>query len=157
MVDLHSHTDASDGSDAPFTLVDNALSAGVTALSITDHDTFAGYYAAKPYALSKGLDLLCGIELSTKYLGQTIHLLGYFPGAEPAAAFGEWLLILQTKQRVDLAPMILAVQRHVHEYVVDARSERLSRAGPVVDDLRQGRCVERREVALVARGQLDPQ
>lgn len=99
MVDLHSHTDASDGSDAPFTLVDNALSAGVTALSITDHDTFAGYYAAKPYALSKGLDLLCGIELSTKYLGQTIHLLGYFPRAEPAAAFGEWLLILQTKRR----------------------------------------------------------
>ena len=99
MVDLHSHTDASDGSDAPFELVDNALRAGVTALSITDHDTFAGYHAAKPYALSKGLDLVCGIELSTKYLGKTVHLLGYFPGVEPAAAFGTWLLILQEKRR----------------------------------------------------------
>lgn len=99
MVDLHSHTDASDGSDAPFELVDNALRAGVTALSITDHDTFAGYYAAKPYALAKGLDLLCGIELSTKYKEQTIHLLGYFPRAEPAAPFGDWLKILQTKRR----------------------------------------------------------
>jgi len=99
MVDLHSHTDASDGSDAPFELIDNALRAGVTALAITDHDTFAGYYAAKPYALSKGLDLLCGIELSTKYKSQTIHLLGYFPGVEPASAFGEWLLILQDKRR----------------------------------------------------------
>jgi len=99
MVDLHSHTDASDGSDAPFELIDNALRAGVTALAITDHDTFAGYYAAKPYALTKGLDLLCGIELSTKYKSQTIHLLGYFPGVEPASAFGEWLLILQDKRR----------------------------------------------------------
>lgn len=99
MVDLHSHTDASDGSDAPFELIDNALRAGVTALSITDHDTFAGYGAAKPYSSSKGLDLLCGIELSTKYMGQTVHLLGYFPGAAPAEAFGTWLLVLQEKRR----------------------------------------------------------
>ena len=99
MVDLHSHTDASDGSDAPSELIDNAIRAGLTALSITDHDTFAGYYAAKPYAAAKGLDLLCGIELSTKYKGQTVHLLGYFPHAEPAAIFEEWLLFLQVKRR----------------------------------------------------------
>jgi predicted metal-dependent phosphoesterase TrpH len=99
LIDLHSHTDASDGSDAPFELVDKALLAGVKALSITDHDTFAGYYAAKPYAQSKGLDLLCGIELSTKYLGQTVHLLGYFPGAAPAAEFEAWLSILQERRR----------------------------------------------------------
>jgi len=65
MVDLHSHTDASDGSDAPQELIDNALRAGVRSLSITDHDTFAGYFAARSYAASQGLDLLCGIELST--------------------------------------------------------------------------------------------
>lgn len=99
MVDLHSHTDASDGSDAPLDLIDNALRAGVRSLSITDHDTFAGYYAAREYAAEKGLDLLCGIELSTKYQGKTIHLLGYFPGAEPTAAFGDWLLSLQEKRR----------------------------------------------------------
>jgi hypothetical protein len=99
MVDLHSHTDASDGSDAPHELIDNALRAGVTALSITDHDTFAGYYAAREYAAEKGLDLLCGIELSTKYSGTTVHLLGYFPGAEPSAGFSTWLLDLQLKRR----------------------------------------------------------
>jgi predicted metal-dependent phosphoesterase TrpH len=99
MVDLHCHTDASDGSDTPSELIDNALRAGVTALSITDHDTFAGYYAAKPYADEKGLDLLCGIELSTKYQGQTVHLLGYFPGAAPAEAFTTWLLVLQERRR----------------------------------------------------------
>lgn len=99
MVDLHSHTDASDGSDAPLELIDNALRAGVTALSITDHDTFAGYFAARGYAAEKGLDLLCGIELSTKYEGKTVHLLGYFPGAEPSAEFAGWLVGLQEKRR----------------------------------------------------------
>jgi predicted metal-dependent phosphoesterase TrpH len=99
MVDLHSHTDASDGSDTPIELVDNALRAGVRSLSITDHDTLAGYWAAKEYAAERGLDLLCGIELSTKYRGKTVHLLGYFPGAEPAAGFETWLEDLQAKRR----------------------------------------------------------
>jgi len=99
MVDLHSHTDASDGSDSPIELVDNAVQAGVETLSITDHDTLAGYFSAKPYAAERGLDLLCGIELSTKYLGKTVHLLGYFPAAEPTAEFAEWLVELQDKRR----------------------------------------------------------
>ena len=99
MVDLHSHTDASDGSDAPQELIDNALRAGVRSLSITDHDTFAGYFAARTYAASQGLDLLCGIELSTKYEGKTVHLLGYFPGAEPSEEFSGWLVGLQDKRR----------------------------------------------------------
>ncbi|MFN0105568.1 MAG: PHP domain-containing protein [Bryobacteraceae bacterium] len=99
MVDLHSHTDASDGSDAPNELIDNALRGGLTALSITDHDTLAGYFAAAPYAAARGLDLLCGIELSTKYKGQTVHLLGYFPDSPPSAGFETWLLDLQEKRR----------------------------------------------------------
>lgn len=99
MVDLHSHTDASDGSDAPQELIDNALRAGVRSLSITDHDTFAGYFAARSYAASQGLDLLCGIELSTKYEGKTVHLLGYFPEAEPSEEFSGWLVGLQDKRR----------------------------------------------------------
>jgi predicted metal-dependent phosphoesterase TrpH len=80
-------------------LIDNAVRAGLTALSITDHDTFAGYYAAREYAARQGLDLLCGIELSTKYEGKTVHLLGYFPAAEPSADFSAWLLELQVKRR----------------------------------------------------------
>jgi predicted metal-dependent phosphoesterase TrpH len=71
----------------------------VRSLSITDHDTLAGYRAAKPYAAAQGLDLLCGIELSTKYRGKTVHLLGYFPGAEPTAEFETWLTDLQEKRR----------------------------------------------------------
>lgn len=119
MVDLHSHTDASDGSDTPFELVDNALAAGVRSISITDHDTLAGYRIAKPYAAERGLDLLCGIELSTKHLGTTVHLLGYFPGAEPSAAFEDWLLELQAKRRERNVRLVGNLQRVGVDITVD--------------------------------------
>jgi predicted metal-dependent phosphoesterase TrpH len=71
----------------------------VHALSITDHDTLAGYDAALPYARERGLDLLCGIELSTKFKNKTVHLLGYFPRKDPGEEFRNWLLSLQSKRR----------------------------------------------------------
>lgn len=91
MIDLHSHTDKSDGTFTPAELVDEAVRVGLTALSITDHDTFTGYDAAVPYAREAGLELICGIELSTKYQGATLHLLGYFPGRLPSQDLRDWL------------------------------------------------------------------
>jgi 3',5'-nucleoside bisphosphate phosphatase len=119
LIDLHSHTDASDGSDAPCALIDNALAAGLTALAITDHDTLAGYEAAAPYALSQGLDLLCGIELSTKYKGKTVHLLGYFPSAAPTEEFREWLLLLQEKRRDRNRRLAISLQAHGVEITLE--------------------------------------
>jgi 3',5'-nucleoside bisphosphate phosphatase len=99
LIDLHSHTDASDGTDTPRQLIDLARSAGLSALSITDHDTFFGYEQAKGYAASVGCDLICGIELSTKFHGKTVHLLAYFPHAAPTAAFGGWVREQQEYRR----------------------------------------------------------
>ena len=97
MIDLHTHTDESDGTSRPAELVDAALALGLEALGITDHDTLAGYDQAVPFAREKGLDLVCGIELSTKrrrageVLGRSIHILGYFLGAPAPAEFRSWL------------------------------------------------------------------
>src|SRR5258708_35742326 len=99
MVDLHSHTTASDGSDSPVQLVERAANLGLQALAITDHDTFAGYEGARNRAAELGLDLVCGIELSTKYEKKSVHLLGYFLHGEPAPAFLTWLRDLQQKRR----------------------------------------------------------
>jgi predicted metal-dependent phosphoesterase TrpH len=83
MIDLHSHTTKSDGSLSPRELVELARRKGLTTLAITDHDTLEGYDEAIPFAREASLDLICGVELSTKFHGQTIHVLGYFfPGAE---------------------------------------------------------------------------
>ena len=66
VIDLHSHTNESDGTFTPLELLDLAAKVGLDALAISDHDTFAGFDQALPVAQSRGLDLVCGIELSTR-------------------------------------------------------------------------------------------
>ena len=91
MIDLHTHTDRSDGTSTPAELIAEAKGMGLSALGITDHDTFAGYDAAVPFAEAAGLELICGIELSTRYQGQSVHLLGYFPVRPPSKELRKWL------------------------------------------------------------------
>jgi len=102
LIDLHTHTTESDGTYTPAELVAAATEARLEALAITDHDTFAGYQQAVPLAQAAGLNLLCGIELSTA-LGnpkvRTVHLLGYFFKTPPSNDFRAWLTGLQTSRR----------------------------------------------------------
>jgi len=101
MIDLHSHTTASDGTFSPAQLVEEAQRVGLRTLGITDHDTFAGYEQALPLARQAGLELVCGIELSTKLHGHSVHLLGYFPNDHDPALieFRAWIRDLQESRR----------------------------------------------------------
>ncbi len=105
MIDLHTHTDESDGTSRPAELVAAASQIGLEALGITDHDTFAGYDQAVPLASDAGLDLVCGIELSTKRRragvphGRSIHVLGYFLAAPPTDEFRGWLDAIRAARR----------------------------------------------------------
>jgi predicted metal-dependent phosphoesterase TrpH len=99
MIDLHSHTTASDGTFSPEQLVDEAGRAGVRTLGITDHDTFSGYDRALPLARRTGLELVCGIELSTKLHGHSVHLLGYFLHPDGLDVFRGWIGDLQASRR----------------------------------------------------------
>jgi predicted metal-dependent phosphoesterase TrpH len=72
---------------------------GLDALAISDHDTLAGYDRAAPRARDKGLDLVCGIELSTKFNRRTVHLLGYFLNEPPVDGFRDWLAEMQATRR----------------------------------------------------------
>lgn len=77
-VDLHIHTRHSDGANSVDEILDIAVKKGLSAISITDHDTLGAY----PYALEegrkKGLEVITGIELSCELKGKDIHILGYF-------------------------------------------------------------------------------
>mgnify|MGYP005851000441 CR=1 FL=1 len=105
MIDLHTHTTASDGTASPAALVAQAVAARLDAISITDHDTFAGYDEALPAARQAGLELICGIELSTKMpqpgrpKGKSVHLLGYFPVKPPSDEFLDWVREMQESRR----------------------------------------------------------
>ncbi len=75
IVDLHTHTTASDGGLSPFELVQRARERGVQLMAITDHDTVAGF-AELQAAAGDDLRLLAGIELSCTWSGVNIHVLG---------------------------------------------------------------------------------
>ena len=99
LIDLHSHTNESDGTCSPADLIQEALRAGVHILGITDHDTLAGYDQAVPLAQTAGLGLVCGIELSTKLHGRSVHLLGYFLTGNGLKEFRAWVLDAQSARR----------------------------------------------------------
>jgi 3',5'-nucleoside bisphosphate phosphatase len=106
MIDLHSHTDQSDGTFAPHELVEAACRIGLEALAISDHDTLAGYDLAVPLAAEAGLELVCAIELSSRPEHKpgekrppSTHLLGYFPERAPTREFRQWLRTQQDGRR----------------------------------------------------------
>ncbi|MDT0307688.1 PHP domain-containing protein [Streptomyces sp. DSM 44917] len=86
LIDLHTHSTASDGTDSPEELVRKAAAAGLDVVALTDHDTVAGHAAAAA-ALPRGLTLVTGAELSCRLDGVSLHMLAYlFDPEEPALA-----------------------------------------------------------------------
>lgn len=77
-IDLHLHTRYSDGSLMPGEVVDLAHQAGVTAMAITDHDIVDGIPHAMEAAAPLGIEIIPGVELSSRLDGQELHVLGYF-------------------------------------------------------------------------------
>ena len=76
VIDLHSHSTASDGSLSPADLVARAVKDGVSALALTDHDTVAGIDEALSAASAAGLRLVPGVELEISFAPGEFHLLG---------------------------------------------------------------------------------
>ena len=136
MIDLHLHTTASDGTYAPSELVHQARAAGLTIISITDHDTTSGSDAAAGPAREAGVELIPGIEISAVADGRDVHVLGYFinPGAAALRAFLD-------RQRADRVRRIAEM------------SDRLGALGcridvaPILADAGRGRSVGRPQIA----------
>lgn len=85
-IDLHAHSNASDGTDDPAEVMQRAAAAGLDVVALTDHDTQAGIDRARA-ALGAGLTLVPGIELSCQLGQRSVHLLGFlFDPADPELA-----------------------------------------------------------------------
>lgn len=78
-VDLHLHSNASDGLFSPRRVMEIAASAGLSAAGLTDHDTVAGLSEAEEAAGELNLELIPGVEISIYEKNREIHLLGYYP------------------------------------------------------------------------------
>jgi predicted metal-dependent phosphoesterase TrpH len=87
-IDLHSHSNVSDGTTSPSEVVERAVALGLDVLALTDHDTDAGWVEAAAAARRTGLSLVPGMEISTKHRDRGVHVLGYLldPGFPPLAS-----------------------------------------------------------------------
>jgi predicted metal-dependent phosphoesterase TrpH len=124
-IDLHVHSNASDGTDDPAEVMRRAAVADLDVVALTDHDTQAGLAEARA-ALPDGLTLVPGMELSCQLNGRSVHLLGYlFDQEDPA-------LCAETSQ---------------------IRDDRTYRARAMVDRMRElGADVTWEQVAAIAGG-----
>lgn len=77
-VDLHVHSNKSDGSFSPEELVSYAIEKGLSAFALSDHDTTEGIEAAVRAAKGTGIEVIPAIEFSTEYEGKDIHILGLY-------------------------------------------------------------------------------
>lgn len=98
MIDLHTHTTASDGTYSPEALVARAAAAGVTTLAVTDHDTIAGCEAAAAACKRHRIDFIAGIEITAVADERDVHVLAYFFDTESPALLG--FLVQQREHRV---------------------------------------------------------
>ena len=119
LIDLHTHTTASDGRRSPASLVAAAASAGVTVLGVTDHDTVAGCAPAAAACADAGIEFVPGIELTSVRDETDVHVLGYFiDTASPALAS---FLADQRRRRLDrVRQMILRLAMSGIELDADA-------------------------------------
>lgn len=81
MIDLHIHSNYSDGSDSIEEIVAQACALKLTQIAITDHNTMEGALYAKTLN-HQNLEIVCGIELSCDFEEEELHILGYFPPSQ---------------------------------------------------------------------------
>lgn len=77
-IDLHLHSNVSDGLFPPEDVYRKAKEAGLEIISLTDHDSCSGYEHLKKASLNNGVKVICGVEMSANYEESEIHILAYF-------------------------------------------------------------------------------
>jgi predicted metal-dependent phosphoesterase TrpH len=77
-VDLHTHTNRSDGTSEPAELVRLAAERGLDAVGVTDHDTTDGLVEAEAAGAEHGVEVVPGVEFSAEHLGSSVHVLCYW-------------------------------------------------------------------------------
>ena len=94
MIDLHTHTTFSDGSQTPTQLVEEAAALGLTAVAVTDHDTVDGLPEALAAGERLGIDVI-GVEINLEHDRVTMDMLGYFLAGAPTEELQEELAELR--------------------------------------------------------------
>ncbi len=127
MIDLHTHSTASDGRNPPEDVVARAVAAGVTTLALTDHDTVAGCAVAEAACATAGITFIDGIEITAMRAGGDVHVLGYFLDRRSSSLLQ--FLAEQRHRRIDrIREMVARLAKHGVHLDADAIVQ------PAIDD-----------------------
>lgn len=96
-IDLHVHSNASDGTLSPDEVAEQAYKAGLSAIALTDHDTVAGVPSAVLRGRELGIRVIPGVELSCVYEGKEIHILGLFVNCQDPSFTNELKELLSVR------------------------------------------------------------
>jgi len=119
LIDLHTHTTASDGRCSPDELAARAASAGVTTLGLTDHDTVAGCAATGDACARLGIAFIPGIEITAVAQERDVHVLAYF--FDPGSLSLHTFLAEQRVRRVErVREMFARLEAHGIDLDADA-------------------------------------
>ena len=110
MIDLHLHTMASDGTASPAQTVQTARELGLTAIAVTDHDTVSGVNEALAHGAALGVEVVPGVEVSSDYRDNNIHVLGYFidPASPALRAVADWVRVERAERNEKVVAMLAA-------------------------------------------------
>ena len=127
MIDLHTHSTFSDGSDTPSELARKAKDLGLHAIALTDHDTTASYDEMRTACDALSLELVSGVEVSLREgefprrddhsRPRNVHLLGYFLPLEPEHPFQRTLASLRRDREVRNRALVDLLQDKGFEYL----------------------------------------
>lgn len=120
--DLHTHSTASDGTTSPAEVVQRAKAANVKYLALTDHDTVSGIEEALKTAKDLDIAFIPGIELSTYYNKESVHVLGFFKGdGYKDKDLNDFLKSIKTK-RIERAKKIVENLAKFHDIHITLES-----------------------------------
>ncbi len=129
LVDLHTHSAASDGSLPPEELVKLAKERGLAAIALTDHDTIDGVVEAMTVGAMMGVEVISGVEISAQFTGGTMHILGYYIDCHNGL-LDQRLSVLK-RARADRNPQIIAKLNALGIPITMEQVTRLSGGGQV--------------------------
>jgi predicted metal-dependent phosphoesterase TrpH len=126
-IDLHTHSNASDGSCPPREVVRLAKQRGLKALALTDHDTIDGLAEAVAAGEEFGLEIIPGVEISAKHPIGSMHILGYFLDYESDLLAQRLAVLKQARQ--DRNPQIIDKLNQLGIPLTMEQVERISGGG----------------------------
>ena len=122
-IDLHLHSCKSDGTDTPQEIVQKAVDLGLKAIAITDHDTVSGVLADQQAGERLGMEVVAGIEVSSDYKDNNVHILGYF--IDPfATALRPVLVWVKNEREKRNCKIVAMMQRDGFEISVEELKEK---------------------------------